>query len=34
MSYQYLEYKNDQGTAWVTINRPEQRNALNRETLL
>lgn len=34
MDYQYIKYENDLGTAWVTINRPEQRNALNRETLL
>ena len=34
MSYQYLQYENRDGVAWVTINRPEQRNALNRDTLL
>lgn len=33
MKYKYLEYKYDGGTAWVYINRPEQRNALNKETL-
>lgn len=34
MSYKYIEYKVEEGIAWVIINRPEQRNALNRETLL
>ena len=34
MDYQYLKYELRDGIAWVTINRPEQRNALNRATLL
>ena len=34
MDYQYLKYQLRDGIAWVTINRPEQRNALNRATLL
>lgn len=32
--YKYLEYTNDNGTAWVYINRPEQRNALCKDLLL
>ena len=34
MDYQYLKYELRDGIAWVTIDRPEQRNALNRATLL
>lgn len=34
MDYQYLKYELRDGIAWVTINCPEQRNALNRATLL
>lgn len=34
MDYQYLKYEIKDNIAWVTINRPEQRNALNRATLL
>ena len=34
MDYKYIEYIVESGTAWVYINRPEQRNALNRDTLL
>ena len=34
MDYQYLKSELRDGIAWVTINRPEQRNALNRATLL
>lgn len=34
MDYQYLKYEIKDNVAWVTINRPEQRNALNRATLL
>lgn len=33
MTYKYLEYSVKEGVAWVVINRPEQRNALNKETL-
>lgn len=31
--YKYLEYTNDDGIAWVYINRPEQRNALCKDLL-
>lgn len=34
MDYQYLKYELRDGIAQVTIDRPEQRNALNRATLL
>ncbi|MCI9548736.1 MAG: enoyl-CoA hydratase/isomerase family protein [Oscillospiraceae bacterium] len=34
MDFQYLKYELRDGIAWVTIDRPEQRNALNRATLL
>lgn len=34
MGYQYVDYTVDSGIAWVYINRPEQRNALNRDTLV
>jgi len=34
MAYKYVDFKNDNGTAWVYINRPEQRNALCKELLI
>ena len=34
MDYQYIKYEIKDDIAQVTINRPEQRNALNRATLL
>ena len=33
-NYEFLQYENNDGIAWVRINRPEVRNALNKATLL
>lgn len=34
MEYKNIDLENKDGTAWVYINRPEQRNSLNKATLL
>ncbi|MDI6616028.1 MAG: enoyl-CoA hydratase-related protein, partial [Syntrophaceae bacterium] len=34
MDFENIIYKKDEGIAWIIVNRPEKRNALNRATRL